>query len=118
MFGFKIIKMSKYLKMNVMLVRLEAKNNALKDQLEASKQNSKELYDEYRNASELAGRLERELAESEARKLKDYFILKSESYKCDECRFGRKGCKKLIFANQTVCVCEKDKVKSFNPKRL
>ena len=33
-------------------------------------------------------------------------ILKSQPYPCDQCRLESSDCKKLHFANATICVCD------------
>ena len=40
-------------------------------------------------------------------------ILKSKDYPCDKCKFVNKGCVKLSFANQTICVCDEKDIKDF-----
>lgn len=42
--------------------------------------------------------------------LSNYVVLKESDYPCDRCKSGYRDCKKLSFADRTVCVIEKNKL--------
>ena len=52
----------------------------------------------------------------EVSSLTDYHVLKGHEYLCDKCEFWNKDCKKLHFANTTICVCKKGDFAKFNVK--
>ena len=45
--------------------------------------------------------------------LKDLFIVRATNFPCERCNIETKHCKKLIFADRTICVAPKDKVNTF-----
>ena len=47
------------------------------------------------------------------RGLKDCCVLRTESYPCDKCKLWNMNCKKLLFADQTICICLKEEKKDF-----
>lgn len=61
-------------------------------------------------------RLREKIENSEMKSLKDYIILKTSDYPCEGCKIECMPCKKLVFANQTICVTHKDNVNLFRAK--
>jgi hypothetical protein len=55
-------------------------------------------------------------AKSEVSALKDLCVVKNTSFPCDRCLFSDQNCKKLHFANQTVCVCKKEEFENYEVK--
>lgn len=49
--------------------------------------------------------------------LKNYVVLKGNTYPCDKCGIESPDCFKLHFADRTVCVTHKSNVNSFRPKK-
>ena len=104
MFGFIVIKKSKYdclvsqaderIKFETLYNAEVRKSGKLQDQISAD---SKAVKDDFYN-------------------LCNYHVLHDISYPCDHCKTETKGCKKLIFADRTICVCPKNEVKSFRNK--
>ena len=45
--------------------------------------------------------------------LHDLCIIKNKNYLCDKCKFVNTDCKKLEFANQTICVCGKSDIELY-----
>ena len=43
----------------------------------------------------------------------EYYVLHESNYPCDHCSTETKECKKIIFADRTICICPKDEVKTF-----
>lgn len=116
MFGFKIIKKKEYdnvLKSMSVLKELhdkaEEKNKLLEGQLEEINNSLKSF--------------EQEIDEESERKkaayvgLTDLFILRAQTYPCDKCTLESRYCKKLIFADRTICVADKEHVNSFRNKK-
>lgn len=59
-----------------------------------------------------------DLQESKADNLSQYCIIKDRNCKCELCKTESEHCKKLVFADRTICVVPKDKVNSFvKPKK-
>ena len=48
-----------------------------------------------------------------AEELKDLFIIRAATYPCDKCELETKNCKKLIFADRTICVAPANDVSNF-----
>jgi hypothetical protein len=48
-----------------------------------------------------------------AEELKDLFIIRTTNAKCDKCELETDKCKKLIFADRTICVVPKEEVNNF-----
>jgi hypothetical protein len=115
MFGIKIIKESEYndlvqcalrhyeahKKECVAYERTKKDCESLREQLNAYIMKEKNSCDAI---SELAG-------------LKDFVILKSESYPCEKCTLENNHCKKLIFADRTICVTSKENINNFTKKQ-
>lgn len=89
--------------------KLSSHNQELKD-------NCDELYQEVKRIEGELDNLEKELKDKKYENLNDLFILKSDNYSCDKCAFESEDCKKLNFANQTICVTHKDNINSFRAR--
>ncbi len=48
--------------------------------------------------------------------LHEMVVLKANSSKCESCKLETDYCKKLIFADRTICVAPKDKVNLLKKK--
>jgi hypothetical protein len=110
MFGLKIISKSEYYRLldaytqsRVVSEDTEVAERRLKDIDSLREQNGK-LRQEINRLSQL----------NDVAGLKDYCVLRAESYPCDKCKMERKmDCKKLMFADSTICICHKDEKPKF-----
>ena len=109
MFGLKIITKCQFDMMNEHIENLTEDNMRLRERVDERTSNNKELYDEICSLNKII----ESQKDSEVKNLKDYFIVKSNDYRCEKCAFESEDCKKLIFANQTICVTDKKNVNSF-----
>ena len=112
MFGFKLITKSEYnllldayTQSRVVSEESEIAERRLKDIDSLREQNGK-LRQEINRLGSLTGT-------SDSQGLKDFCVLRAESYPCDKCKFETKSCKKLTFADSTVCICHKDEKPQF-----
>ena len=112
MFGFKLISKSEYnlllegyLQSRVSEEQKDVSERRLKDIDSLREQNGK-LRQEINN-------FVRSAVNGEVEGLKDYCVLRAESYPCDKCKVENMGCKKLMFADSTICICKKDEKPEF-----
>ena len=54
---------------------------------------------------------------SETENLSSLFILRDSSFPCEKCNLENEYCKKLSFADRTICVAPRDKVNFFSKKK-
>ena len=113
MFGFKLITKCQFDLLNEHIEDLTEENMKLRDTLNDRTSNNKELYDEICRLQ----RIIEAQKNSEIKNLKDYFVVKSDNYRCEKCPFESEECKKLIFSNQTICVTDKKNVNSFTKSK-
>ena len=65
----------------------------------------------------LREQLDEKSKETTFKELKNLYIIRDNSYPCKSCKLESEDCKKLTFADRTICVCPKGKVNSFRPKK-
>ena len=109
MLGLKIVTKCQLDLMQRHIDDLTEDNMRLRDRIEELTSNNKELYDE-------CNLLRTSIQTNELKSLKDLYILKTSDYPCDSCNIETKNCRKLVFANQTICVIDKANVNSFRAK--
>lgn len=89
MLGFKIITSKEYR-------RLKDQEKAIEKLLEDIKAFQKEID-----------------AKNESLELNTLHVLKTNSYPCEKCNIENQYCRKLHFADRTICVTPKDQIVSF-----
>ena len=112
MFGFKIIRESEY----HALITAYAQQSVASEEREISERRLKDidsLREQNGKLRQEINRLSQSVEIPMETKLKDYSILRAESYPCDNCKLEKMDCKKLVFADSTICVCHKDEKTKF-----
>ena len=101
MFGIKIIKSGKYNELCQLIEELEKESGKIKADCFSLRE---QLNDAIRKIRELS---------VDQSSLVNYTVLHENNYKCERCKLESEDCKKLHFADRTICVCPKDKIISF-----
>lgn len=121
---FKIISKNRYEQMvreiTVLNIKYDKKEIECDRLREANKEitgNNVELYNEVNSLEDQVATLKREISNSEVSGLKDLYIVGNDNRKCEKCPYESDDCKKLIFANQTICVTNKKNVNTFTKKK-
>ena len=117
MFGIKIISTEKF-------CSLTNENEELKARLIGEKEKRQAAVKEINKLEKRIDQLKKDTnlelvkIKNEAERgfyasLKDLCIIREKDYPCDKCNLEGPECKKLSFANQTVCVTRKENINSF-----
>lgn len=104
--------------------RLESDNDSLREQLNGEIEKRKDILREVDNLRLRLEQLKKDAQlelvkiknDAEARcpaVLSDFYILHENDYPCDRCQLNGPYCKKIRFANHSICIIPKEYVNSF-----
>ena len=113
MFGIKIIKEDEYNKLVKCQKDFDAITNELREELFQLTKDNASLREQLNKMIMDVQRANLKEDSSSLSKLHKLCIIKNKDYLCDKCKFEGLKCKKLEFANQTICVCDKADVVLF-----
>lgn len=113
MFGVKIIKKCKYEYLQSQEKEREMYEREYNKQVRDNNHLRDQLNSEMRKVQELKEQ------DSIMSSLNQYHIVRESSYPCSNCNIESENCKKIAFADSTICVCPKEEVVSFrqNPNK-
>lgn len=103
MFGIKIISTKKYWEMVEEIGEKAITINLQSEKFGKLEKDCDSLRQQNGDLRKLVG-----TSIPESASLKDYCVLRTVNYPCDKCRVEKMNCKKLAFADQTICICHKD----------
>ena len=109
MFGFKIITKSEY----NLLLDSYTESKVVSEEREVAERRLKDIDSLREQNGKLRQEVNRLRQSKEVAELKDYCVLRAESYPCDKCKVEKMNCKKLMFADSTICICKKNEKKDF-----
>lgn len=118
MFGFKIIPEKEYVELKAIadyrMVDRENVRKAIEKLQDDNKALREQLNEKIKEVRNLEGTPK---YEKTFKYLKDFYVLHDNNFTCDKCKLEMGDCTKLTFADRTICVCPKNKVNSFRPKK-
>lgn len=109
MFGLKIISKSEYYR----LLDAYTQSRVVSEDTEVAERRLKDIDSLREQNGKLRQEINRLIQLNEVSGLKDFCVLRAESYPCDKCKLENMPCKKLMFADSTICICQKDEKKKF-----
>ena len=113
MFGIKILKEFDYNKLMKYQKEFKTLENELKEEINQLTKDNASLREQLNAKMKEIRKLNLEATTSPFNGLHNIFVIKNKPYLCDKCKFDDKKCKKLEFANTSICVCEKEDAPSF-----
>ena len=113
MFGIKMIKDYEYNTLVECQTMFDAITNELRKEIYCLTKDNTSLREQLNKMITDVQKANLGMNTTSLSNLHDLCIIKNKNYLCDKCKFEGRGCKKLEFANQTICVCDKSDIELY-----
>jgi hypothetical protein len=113
MFGFRIIKEWDYKRFLKLEKERDEMENELREEIYQLSKDNGSLREQLNEMIKAVHKANIKHEDHSLSYLNNLCIIKSVKYKCDKCKFVNTDCKKLEFANQTICVCGKSDIELY-----
>ena len=113
MFGIKIINEKELSRLKQIEQDWELEVNKYREQIFKTAKDCTSLREQLNEKIKQIRELELEKNAPSFSTLTQLHIIKTANNKCDTCKYGVEKCKKLEFANKTICVCGKEDAPTF-----
>ena len=113
MFGIKIIKDYELNKLIECQTRFDAITEGLRKEIYCLTKDNTSLREQLNKMIMDVQKANLGMNTTSLSKLHNLCIIKNKNYLCDKCKFVNTDCKKLEFANQTICVCDKSDIELY-----